>query len=803
MTPIAALLVCAVTVADWGTIRVDAEGVPLPPGVVSRIGSTRFRFAGDLIELRYTPDERWLIGLTSRSLYVWNAQTGLRHAMHTGLRPIARMAMEANGSVALIVRQGNGLQHVRMDSLTGEILARHALPEDYDDIIISHDGTRIAMRSAGLVKVFDTKTWEMVGEFRFSISDISPDQFFFSSDARLIGGVFGQNWTEVREVATGNEPYSATTGDADSQVQEAIFTLDSRSIQRLIYSDVSGYRIEQVELATEKSQIIWRSRDPKIRWGGLISSANDRTLDFAEGTCFKSVERTTNRVREHKLGFPTIIGRTALSPDGKRIALALSNGSIRILDSETLAVLPQSSDDLDSQSLSGRFIGRSSQLLLEGKGFFQIADRNTGRILKDYHGALSKAQCEPQIAVSPDGERYVVATEDAVTIRDRDSDKVLHEFPWINYDTPGLFITLNGRLLVNGTSRIRTWDLRTGREGSAFDELRGSLQPAPNGDWGISAFYNSDDEQYELEAIDLRTGQIRSTLPVIRTRQSRVLFHPDNRRVLLASVGRDSMLIDARDFRVCWRRPLSRLSITRSAFSPDGRNLAISQRRSIQILEASTGQLRMSLPLAESQRPLAFTPDGRQLATIGSTAPIYFWDLRGQLRNLPRALDRATTEHLWQDLLGDKAELAYSALQQLAAAPGTTVSFVRSRVTPVATPDAQAVERWITALEAPAFRDRQNAMKELKALADTVDGELRSARQSTSSPEVHERLSKILAATHPETPNAVRRTRIVELVEWCATPDAEQLLSEWAAGARGALLTTEAAEALTRIRALR
>ncbi len=237
-----------------------------------------------------------------------------------------------------------------------------------------------------------------------------------------------------------------------------------------------------------------------------------------------------------------------------------------------------------------------------------------------------------------------------------------------------------------------------------------------------------------------------------------------------------------------------------SVFTRDGRTIAVYGRKVMQLLEVQTGKLRFKFSHVESQRPLAFTPDGKHLAAIGSTAPIYLWDVRGSLKNYPAKLDRPTTEALWKDMCADDAETAFLALQRLAAAPATTLPFVRAAVRPAVAPDKEKVAAWIAALDAPAFRDREAAMKELKTVADTIAVELRAARDATPSPEVHERLNKVLATTYPETPESVRRTRIVELVEWCGTPDAKRLLADWSAGAKGSLLAAEAKAAVARLR---
>ena len=74
--------------------RVDREGVPLPPGVLTRIGSSRMRHAGTVYDLNFTPDGTWQQGeLERRYLEGGRMQTYLgdwhSHPLG-GLRPSGR-----------------------------------------------------------------------------------------------------------------------------------------------------------------------------------------------------------------------------------------------------------------------------------------------------------------------------------------------------------------------------------------------------------------------------------------------------------------------------------------------------------------------------------------------------------------------------------------------------------------------------------------------------------------------------------------------------------------------------------------
>jgi WD40 repeat protein len=69
------------------------------------------------------------------------------------------------------------------------------------------------------------------------------------------------------------------------------------------------------------------------------------------------------------------------------------------------------------------------------------------------------------------------------------------------------------------------------------------------------------------------------------------------------------------------------------AFSPDGRSLAtLSEDRTVYVWDVTTGLAREHLDLSESAKAVAFSPDGHTLYTAGPDRAIRAWDLDGSRR---------------------------------------------------------------------------------------------------------------------------------------------------------------------------
>jgi len=76
---------------------------------------------------------------------------------------------------------------------------------------------------------------------------------------------------------------------------------------------------------------------------------------------------------------------------------------------------------------------------------------------------------------------------------------------------------------------------------------------------------------------------------------------------------------------------------------------------------------------------------------------------------------------------------------------------------------------------------------------------LRQALTSGPSPEVRERIERLIAAEERPSPEHLRRMRAVEAMEVAGTKEAKELLAYWAGGAPGALFTRDAEAAIKRL----
>src|SRR5208283_5057345 len=121
---------------------------------------------------------------------------------------------------------------------------------------------------------------------------------------------------------------------------------------------------------------------------------------------------------------------------------------------------------------------------------------------------------------------------------------------------------------------------------------------------------------------------------------------------------------------------------------------------------------------------------------------------------------------------------------------------------PVPTIDPVRLQGLIADLESDDFTVRQKASEELEKLGDRAGPALRKALVGQPALETRQRLARLLEyleTAQLASGELLRSLRAVELLESLATPQAQAILEQWAAGATGARLTREAQASLRRL----
>jgi hypothetical protein len=318
----------------------------------------------------------------------------------------------------------------------------------------------------------------------------------------------------------------------------------------------------------------------------------------------------------------------------------------------------------------------------------------------------------------------------------------------------------------------------------------------------VTGAFGHQAEEAAVRVIDLKTGkEVAKFHP--GTTVSAVAASGDGRRVAASSAnfGQVNHALPAIVWDVASGKELARVPQHGEggfiALSPDGRTVAVASRwkGDVRVWEVASRSERFHFKHDGEITGLAFAPDGRVLAAASKEAPVYLWDLTGELA---KPLPDWNGQRVWDELGSNDAAKAFTAIRQLRANPALAAALLRERARPPAAPDAERRKKLLAELSAADFQAREKASEALASFGESIQSELQAELGRAASGEVRTRLQRLLDRLQEPTPERLRLIRAVEAVETLTTPEAKALLDSWASGSAGPTLKSEAQAALAR-----
>ncbi len=803
----ALMMVHTVSLAQSPPVVRDRYGEPLPTGAARRFGSTILRHRG-AAKLQFTPDGRRLIaGDGSRPVSIFDAITGrkLREVGENSSNNSYEFGLVADGEEIICL----GFNITRWNLTTGELLKRYDIGR-CGSIAVAPDGRTFAVmhEHEPTLLLVDTLSGHILAETKLPLGEVSASKFRFDAAGQNVLMQICES-KEIKPFVseTVRLPLQLWDTKANTVVEVPLpaglkpstdFTTVPGTPLMLFTRDDGP-----IVVWDSKTQTITRTLDAKDtakNSGGLVTSTKNTHVARRTSTGVEVWDYETGKkllqVPGDQRELHDVID--TLSPDGKLLAVGNPyNALIHLWEVDT---------GKERYPNSGHGHQPEMEFSPDGKTLISKAPE------EQYHWNLATGEGKhvAKAGTAFAGYLYKTRGKDWLFRLDTEkqqlivSDTALRSFascPIPDSHQRMMTVSKDGQHLVasfqDQNHTVILWSPRVNKEPFVLTGHRDACQHLLFSDDGATLYAAAGTHNnYDVDVhflYDVATGKRRHTLKcnsspgyskfINHDRQliTGGLWNDASCRVWDTNTGKQLAFLTNPNIPIIsdpsWK---THPSIEGVAFSPNDRVVAImfgsETQSSLAVWEVGTWKLLKVFPLNSPRAKnvkMLLSRGGRAVCVASQDTTIVEWLVAEPIVKQPR-LSNASLAALVERL---KEPDGYSAVWELSEYPEQVLALFQGPLKPAPAPAESVVAGLIAKLDAPAFRVRQDAQRDLLLLGDAAIPKLEAVAKTTTSTETLSRIQTMLEQLREgRTPGQLRQRRILALLELLDDPQARELL---------------------------